>query len=455
MIPREVVIRLNVPVLIFSLAVAIVTSLIFGLMPAIQTARKDLVEPLKDSGKGVGSGFRGGRMRNGLVVTEIALSLVLLAGSGLLIRTFIALQRVDLGLNPDNILVARLPFPRGTYKTAAEKQRFFQAVLPKLQALPGVVAATETSTLPPYGGIDTELDIPGKTHAEKWRGVFQLVSEGYAQTLGLRVTRGRMLSADDVNGARKVGVVNQTLVKRYFGEEDPIGREVKLSMLETFPEGAVPNPVFQIVGVIADAKNDGIQSPTQPEVMIPYTMTGAFERGVLVRTFADPAAMLNSVRKEIWAVDRGVALADIGTLNEYLKRFSYAEPRFSLILLSVFAGVGLVLVTIGVYSVIAYTVSQQRHEIGIRMSLGARPIDVLGLVIGMTSRLVAVGVVLGLAGSFGVTRVLTAQIFGVSPRDPVTLATAVLAMAAASMTACYFPARRAMKVDPIIALRLD
>src|SRR6185436_19089311 len=190
---------------------------------------------------------------------------------------------------------------------------------------------------------------PGKTHTERWSGLFQLVSEGYAQTLGLRLTRGRMLSADDVSGARKVAVVNQTLVKRYFGTEDPLGRQVKLSMLETFEDGPVPNPVFDIVGVIADAKNDGIQDPPQPEILIPYTITGGFERGILVRTAGDPAAMLNSVRREIWAVDRGVALSDIGTLNDYLKRFSYATPRFSLILLGVFAVVGLVLVAVGVY----------------------------------------------------------------------------------------------------------
>jgi predicted permease len=452
-IPREVVIRLSPPVLLFSLAAAVLTVLLFGLAPAAQTARRNIVEPLKDSGKGVGSGFRGGRLRNVLVVVEIALSLMLLVGAGLLMRTFVVLQQVDLGLNPDNILVARLPFPRGTYKTAVEKQRFFQQLLPRLHALPGVVAATETSTLPPYGGIGTPLEIPGKTHTEEWRGLFQLVSEGYAPTLGLRVTRGRMLSADDVSGARKVAVVNQTLVKKYFGAEDPIGRQVKLSMLETLPEGPVTSPIFDIVGVIADAKNNGVQDPPEPEVLIPYTMTGGFERGILVRTAGDPAGMLNSVRKEIWAVDRGVALTNIGTLNDFLRQFTYAEPRFSLILLSVFASVGLVLVAIGVYSVIAYTVSQQIHEIGIRMALGAQRADVLRLILRVTLRLVVVGVVLGLLGSLGVMKVLASQVWGVSPRDPVTLVTVVAAMSLAALAASYFPARRAMRVNPVVALR--
>jgi putative ABC transport system permease protein len=452
-IPREVVIRLNLPVLLFSLGAAVLTVLLFGLAPAAQTARRDIVEPLKDSGKGVGSGFRGGRLRNVLVVVEIALSLMLLVGAGLLMRTFVVLQQVDLGLNPDNILVARLPFPRGTYKTAAEKQRFFQQLLPRLHALPGVVAATETSTLPPYGGIGTTLEIPGKTHTEEWRGLFQLVSEGYAPTLGLRVTRGRMLSADDVSGARKVAVVNQTLVKKYFGAEDAIGRQVKLAMLETFQDGPVANPLFDIVGVIADAKNSGVQDPVEPEVLIPYTLTGGFERGILVRTAGDPAGLLNSVRKEIWAVDRGVALTNIGTLNEFLKQFTYAEPRFSLILLSVFASLGLVLVAIGVYSVIAYTVTQQVHEIGIRVALGAQRADVLRLILRVTLRLVVIGVVLGLLGSLGVVKVLASQVWGVSPRDPVTLITVVAAMSLAALAASYFPARRAMNVNPIVALR--
>jgi len=452
-IPREVVIRLNLPVLLFSVVAAIFTVLLFGLAPAAMTARRNIVEPLKDSGKGVGSGFRGGRLRNALVVAEIALALVLLAGAGLLMRTFVGLSTVDLGLDPNNILVVRLPFPRGTYTTAAEKQRFFQTLLPRLHGVPGVVAATEVSSLPPYGGIGTDIEIPGKTHTERWNALFQLVSEGYAKTLGLRLTRGRMLSADDVSGARKFAVVNQTLVDKYFGKEDPIGRQVKLSMLETFPEGAVPSPLFDIVGVIADAKNNGIQDPPQPEVLVPYTITGGFERGILVRTAGDPAAMLNSVRREIWAVDRGVALSDIGTLNDYLKRFSYAAPRFSLILLGVFAVVGLVLVAVGVYSVMAYTVAQQVHEIGIRMALGAQRSDVVQLIGRASLRLVAIGVVLGVLGSLAVMKVLASQLFGVSPRDPATLAGVVAAMILAAAAASYFPARRAMNVNPIVALR--
>ena len=454
-IPQEAVIQLNVPVLLFSLGIAGVTAILFGLAPALQTARRDLVEPLKDAGKGVSGGFRRGKLRNTLVVVEVALSLVLLAGAGLLMRTFVALQEVDLGLNPDSILVARLPLPRGQYKIAAEKQRFFRQLLPRLYALPGIVAATETSTLPPYGGIGTEIEIGGKTHSEKWEAIFQLCSEGYFPTLGLRLLRGRVLSEAEVNDARKVAVVNQTLVTKYFGKEDPIGRQIKINMLETVVDPPLRDPVFEVVGVIADAKNQGVQEPARPEMFIPYTVTGAFERGILVRTSKEPLSMLNAVRREIWAVDRNVALTMTGSLKDYLKSFSYAEPRFTLILLGVFAGVGLVLVAIGVYSVIAYTVSRQTHEIGIRMALGAGRGDVFGMVLRMGVKLIALGVAAGLLASFGVTRLIASQLWGVSAYDPVTFASVVLVVALAGLAACYLPARRATRVDPMVALRYE
>ena len=455
MIPQETMIRLNVPVLMFSLAVSVATALLFGLVPALQTARRDVVEPLKDSGKGVSGGFRGRWLRSALVVSEVALSLMLLAGAGLLMRSFARLQNVDLGLNPDNILVARLPLPRGQYTQAADKHRFFRLLLDRLHALPGVVAATESTTLPPYGGFGSEIEIPGKTHTERWEAIFQLCSEGYLPTLGLRLVHGRWLTDSDVNGARRVAVVNQTLVTKFFGHEDPLGQRIKLKMLETLPEGPVENPVFEIVGVIADAKNQGIKDPPSPEAFVPYTLTGAFERGILVRTHGDPGAMLQSVRREIWAVDRGVAVTMTGTLSEYLARFSYAEPRFSVVLLGVFAGVGLVLVAIGVYSVIAYTVSRQTHEIGIRMALGASRSAVLRMVAWSGLRLIGAGLAIGLLGSFAVSRVMTNQLWGVSPHDPLTLSLVVAALVLCGLAACYVPALRATRVEPVRALRME
>jgi len=454
-IPHEAVIGLNLPVLAFCVVVSILTAVLAGLAPALQTARLDIVERLKDSAGTLSVGFRRGKLRSSLVVAEVALSLVLLAGAGLLMRSFVALQEVDLGLRPDNILVARIPLPRGQYTTAAAKQQFFRSLLERVSALPGVVSATETSTLPPYGGIPSEIEISGKTHSDKWDAIFQLVSEGYFRTLGIRQLRGRTLSEVEVNDARKVAVINQTLARKYFGQDDPIGRSLTLKMLGTEITPPVTDPVFEVVGIVADAKNQGIQEPPRPEVFIPYTISGSFERGILVRTARDPLAMLDTLRKEIWSVDRNVALTMTGSLDDYLKRFTYAEPRFSLILLGVFAGIGLVLVALGVYSLIAYTVSRQTREIGIRMSLGATRPQVHRMVLRMGLQLIALGAAAGLLLSFGATRVLSHQLWNISPRDPMTLTAVVCIMLVAGLAATYFPARRATQVDPIVALRYE
>jgi predicted permease len=455
LIPREAEIRLNLPVLLFSLGAAVGAAVLFGLAPALQTVRKDLVEPLKDASKGAGGGFRRGRLRNALVVFEVALSLVLLSGAGLLMRSFVKLQRVDLGFNPENILFARLPFPKGQYTTAAEKQRFYEQLLSRLRALPGVAAATETTTLPPFGGIGSEIDIVGKTHTEKWRAMISLCSEGYFPTLQLRTLSGRTLSETEVNGARKVAVVNQTFVNKFLGNENPIGQMVKINALESMPDSPVKEPVFEIIGVVSDAKNQGVQEAPMPEMFAPYTITGAFERGIMVRTSAPPLSLLNNVRREIWAVDANIALTLTGSLEDFLKRFSYAEPRFSLVLLGVFASVGLALVALGVFSVIAYTVARQTHEIGIRMALGAGRADVVRMILRMGMQLVGLGVGAGLLASFAVTRVIANQLWGVSPRDPLTLGAVVAVVALAGLAACYFPARRATKVDPLVALRYE
>jgi putative ABC transport system permease protein len=226
--------------------------------------------------------------------------------------------------------------------------------------------------------------------------------------------------------------------------------------MQKLPDGhAIENPSFEVIGVIADAKNRGIIEPAGPEAFIPYTVTGAFERGILVRTQGDPETLLSAVRHEIWAVDRGVALTLTGTLTGYLRQFSYAEPRFSLVLLTVFASVGLVLVAVGVYSVIAYTVARQTREIGIRMALGAGRRDVLRMVSAMGLRLIAMGAAIGLLASFAATRLIATQLTGVSPHDPLTLVAVVMLMGLVGIAACYFPAQKASRVDPLVALRTE
>jgi putative ABC transport system permease protein len=455
LIPHEAVIRLNLPVLLFSLGLAICTALLFGLAPALQASRENLLEPLKDAGKGVSGGFRKGKLRNTLVVVEVALSLVLLSGAGLLMRSFVGLQTTDLGIRTDHVLVSRVPFPRGQYKTAAEKQRFFRPLMQRLSAQPGVTASAVSTTLPPFGGIESDIDIPGVSHVDKWHAIATLCSEGYFPTLGMRLQRGRLLSETDVNEARTVAVVNQALAGKYLPGQDPIGRRVRLDVLRAIPGEPARDAIFEIVGVVSDSRNDGIERPPLPEVFVAHTITGGFERLIVAKTAANPLALVNTVRREIWALDRNIALTLTDSLDNFMMRFLYAEPRFSTILLGIFAGVGLLLVALGVYSVIAYTVTRQTHEIGIRMALGAGQNDVFRLVLGMGLRLLGLGVGAGLILTLTVTRVLSHQLSNVSPYDPLTLGIVVAVIAMVGLAACYFPARHATRLDPLIALRRE
>jgi len=453
-IPAEAVIRINGPVLLFTLGVAMLTALIFGLAPVLHVSRRDLNEALRDTGKGVGAGSGHARLRNALVVLEVALSLTLLVGAGLLMRSFVALRDVKLGMQPDHVLVARLPLPQDRYKTAAQIEAFYRPLLQRLKALPGVVDATETSTLPPYGGIPTDVEIPGKVHQEKWEALFQLCSDSYFSVLRIPLMEGRFFTEAEVNDAKKVAVVNREFVKKYFGAEDPVGRSVRLDFLQKFAD-PVADPSFEIVGVAGDVKNQGPQRPVRPEVWIPYTMTGSAERGVLVRTGQDPMSMLNPVRDAIWATDHSVALTLTGSLESFINQFTFAAPRFGFLLMTIFAVIGLILVIIGVYSVIAYTTARRTQEIGIRMALGAERKNVLLMVLGSGLRLVSLGVILGIGASLGVARLIASQLWGVSARDPFTLAFVAVALLGIGSAACWLPARRAARVDPMKALRYE
>jgi putative ABC transport system permease protein len=272
--------------------------------------------------------------------------------------------------------------------------------------------------------------------------------------LKLQFLTGRPFTEGEVNGAKRLAVVNQTFARKYLGSDNPIGQRVGVAQLEKFPD-PVHDPSFEIIGVVADAKNHGLQDPVDPELWLPYTITGSNERGILVRTVGEPLAMLNAVRQEIWATDHSVALTLNGTLEGYISQFSYAGPRFGFFLLGIFASIGLILVTIGVYSVLAYTAARRTHEIGIRMALGAERGDVLKLVINMGLRLVILGVAIGLAFSFGVGRLVATQLWGVSPYDPATLIAVPLLLLITGLIACWVPARRAARVDPLVALRYE
>ena len=275
--------RLNSRALLFGIVVTGFTTLLCGLAPAVHAVKGDLHTRLKDTGKGVNIGFRHGKLRSGLVIWEVMLSIVLLVGAGLMMRSLFALQHVELGLDPANILVARTPLPKGQYETAGQKKIFFRQVLQRITALPGVIAATETSSLPPFGGPESDVTIPGKTHLDPWNTMYQLCSEGYFQTMGRHLLRGRLLTESDVDAARPVAVVNETLAKTYFGKDDPIGQKIKFNLLDELPQSP-KDQYFEIIGVVADAKNRGLQQGIEPEAYLPYSVTSAGERGILVRT---------------------------------------------------------------------------------------------------------------------------------------------------------------------------
>jgi putative ABC transport system permease protein len=451
--PDEADIRMNTPVLLATLGAALLTALLFGLAPALGAARRDLNEALKTTGRG-NSGFRRGRLRNALIVSEVALSLVLLAGAGLLMRSFFVQRSVDLGFRPERVLTTQIQLPVKQYGTTEQQTRFLRDLLPRLQNLPGVTAAAGALAFPPFGGINTDFDVAGKTHSDTWKGDMVLCSAQFFQTIGTRLMGGRLLSEEDVAGARKVAVVNQTFAAKYFPGESPIGRQVKLAQLEKAPT-PVANPWFEIIGVVSDVKNNGVREAVQPEAYVPYSFTSYGGYALFLRSVGNPSALVKAMDDQIWAMDRNLVPQNTSTVQESLDQFEFARPRFSLTLFAVFAGIGLVLVTVGVYSVISYTVSQQSHEIGIRMALGATPGNVRGQVIMAGLRFILIGIAVGLALTVVVGRVLASEIWGISPHDPLTLAGVIALLTLIGVAACYLPSRRATRVDPLIALRYE
>lgn len=450
--PQEAVIELNAKVLLFSLGIAVLTTILCGLAPAYHSIRGELHSRLMGSGKGVSADFRHGKGRAALVVAEVALSTVLLIGAGLMIRTFFAFTHIALGFAPERMLAAQVPLPK-TYKTGEQRRRFRQQLLQRVSALPGVLAASEAIASPPYSE-QSEVTVPGKTHSEKWQASFDLVTDGYFRTLGLRLLRGRLLTADDLEAGRAVVVVNQALAKKFFANEDPVGRQIKFNVLDDVPD--VPHDTYlEIVGIVSDVRNRGLENEPAPEGYIPSTISGEGDRSLLVRTTMNPESLLPAIRREVWQLDSSVALTDVGSLQSFLQRDAYAVPQFELVTLGSFAGIGLLLVTIGVFSVMAYTVSLQTHEIGVRMALGAERSRIVSMMLRKGMVLIAGGISLGLLASFVLLRYLTHVFWGVSKGDPWTLTAVVACVIFVGLIACLLPARRAAGVDPMIALRYE
>jgi putative ABC transport system permease protein len=455
MIPSEVTIALQPAALLFAMAVCLLTSLFCGLAPALHVARHNLHVGLSGSGKGASAGFRHGKLRSALVIVEVALSIVLLIGTGLMIRTLNALKKVDIGFDPAHVIYSELSFPEGRYDTAEQKRVFIGKLLDRLATIPGVTAATEATSLPPYSFGWTEVVIPGKTHSEPWGTTFDMCSEGYFQTLGRQLLRGRLLSHNDVESARYVTIINQTLARTYFGNEDPVGQKIKFSTFEEWAADWRRGAYFEIIGVIADANNTGLQDAPRPEVYFPYTVTGTGSREIMVKTAGNPNLALESLRREIATIDSDVAVSDAGSIETFLKRWYYAGPQFTLIILTTFGAIGLLLVLMGIFSVMAYTVSLQTHEIGIRMALGAQQNNVLRMVLLKGLTLIATGTIAGLAAGLALTRLMSSQIWGVSPTDPWTFFAVAALILPVGLAACLFPARKATQVDPLVSLHYE
>ncbi len=452
--PAESVIEVSAPVLGFTAGLSIVTAFIFGLAPALQASRPQLSPSLAGTGKGGTSSLRGGSLRNALVVGEVAISLVLLTGAGLLMRSFLALVNVDLGFDPDRTIVTVIPLPEGRYRTAEQVSGFLRPLIGRVRALPGIVAAAPVSAAVPFGGRFGPVDVPGRVHAEESDALINLTSADYFKVMASHFLRGRPFNETEVGEARRVAVINDTFARKYFGADNPVGRSIRVTALETVPD-PVKKSSFEIVGVVADVTNKDIRKEILPEILAPFNVTGSDMRGLIVRTAGTPKGVMEQIRRSVWEIDPDATIFENRTVQDLLKSRVYAAPRFSFLLLSAFAGIGLLLVITGVCSVMAYSVSLRTHEIGVRMALGAQPRDVLKLVLRGGLRLIAAGVAIGLLAAAALTRFLASQLWHVSPSDPAMFIAAIILLFAAGLGACLWPARRAASMYPAVALRFE
>ncbi len=452
-VPGEADLRLNLPVLFFAIALSLVTTFFFGLSPALLAVKKDLRESLQSSGVNANVAHGGTHIRAALVMGQVALSVLLLVFAGLMMRSFLAVYHFDPGMRTAGLFIAEIHFPAHSYETGESKHAFFEQLLSRVYSLPGVTNAAISFGVPPLGGPRTDdVTIPGKPHDQPWATSFDTVNENYFVTLGLQLLRGRLLSPEDIAGGRRVAVVSNTLVKNYFGDDDPLGRQIKFNVLDQeqyFPH----NAFFEIIGVVSDVRNFDEHEQVLPQAYIPYTVIGAYDRRLLVRTVTNPLLLSNPLRQLIADVDSNIVLEQPTTLENELQKYVFQKPKFRLVSFGTCAAIGMVLALIGLFGIMAYSVTLQTHEFGIRMALGAESGNILALVLRKGLFLVGSGIVLGLAVAFFSVRILQSQLWGVSAFDPWTLVLAPLALLAAALLACYLPARRATQVDPMVALR--
>jgi putative ABC transport system permease protein len=452
-IPRLDSIGIDGQVLLFTLGMSLVTGVIFGLAPALTASKANLNDTLKEGGRGAMEGASGRRMRNVLAVAEIALSLVLLVGAGLLIRSFMQLQQVKPGFNPQHVLSVELSLPPAKYKEDAQVNQFFDQLLAAVAQQPGVEAATVSTDLPLGGNADfLAFSVEGRPLLPTDKtpdAEARVISPDYFRTLQIPVRNGRVFTDRDVAGVPDVAVINETLARKYFPGADPIGKRV------TFGDPKAPDVEwFTVVGVVGDVHGTRLSEEPYAQIYTSYRQTPRRAFTLIVRTAGEPSLMLKQIREQIWSLDRQQPLYNVRTFDQVLAQ-AVARPRFNMLLIAILAGVALVLAAVGIYGVISYSVTQRTHEIGIRMALGANATDVLKLVVGQGMLLAGIGLALGLIAAFAVTRIMSSLLFGVSATDPPTYFGLALLLGAIAFLACYLPARRATKVNPVTALRAE
>ncbi len=450
-LPRMAGISLDGRALAFTAAITLLTGVIFGLVPALQASKPNLSETMKDAGRGSTEGGRRQLVRSTLVVLEVASALVLLVGAGLLIKSFWQLQRVDPGFNPDSALTLSVALPRRKYTEETQRAAFFQQLLEKVSALPGVQATGVTNSMPMGNDTIYAFEIEGRPPLPPGAGQstnFYSVSAGYFKAMGIALRRGRLLTERDTKDAPHVAVINEAMAQKIFPNEDPLGKRM------TFDDRSKNPDWYEIVGIVADVKQYGLDQATPLQTYEPYTQQTMSSMTLVARTTGEPTNYTAAIRQAVLQIDKEQPIANIRALNEFLSA-SIAQQQFSMLLLGVFAAVALVLAAVGLYGVLSYAVTQRTHEIGIRMALGAGQRDVLKMIVGHGLRLTLLGLAAGLAAAFGLTRLMSTLLFGVSAADPGTYSLIALLLVTVALLACYIPARRATKVDPLVALRYE
>ena len=456
-VPNEARITINGYVLLFSLAVSMLTGILFGLVPALRSSRPDLADALKDGGSGAGGSIRGQATRSGLVVVEIALSVILLSGASLAIRSFIDLLRTDPGFQPEKTLAMHVDLQPDRYPTLEQRNAFDRNLLENISNLPGVQAAAIGNGGMPYSGWESSYSLEGQPRVDGQKVVVSLVSSDYLRTLGIPLKRGRNFTSAEVENGMHVALINESAARLWPAGSDPTGRRMQVDALgqpRELPVLTPPGigPDVTVVGVVGDTKNDGLEDATLPAVYVPYTLVAPPSRQLAVRTFGEPTAILNAVRQKLHEMDKGLALGRPMTIDEMLGHET-EQPRFNMALFSGFAGLGLALAAIGIYCVISYNVTQRVHEIGVRMALGASRADILRWVLKAAVRVATIGLFIGLLGSVALEKFVRFNVFRTANFDAVSSAAIIFVLSSVALLAAWLPARRAGKLDPVTALR--